>query len=157
MKRDQRLEKCFFYGRPIEPLAFYLPPSSDVQQQWQCPLYGKLPKEARDMVWEYVLTDSRVLFPYGEEVYRRRRASKAGFAKVGNACALLQTCKAVYLETYCLPMLLNGTYFIAVVPGLYAHQPELYAICTELYLNFQATYGIVSAAPRVLISNALRQ
>jgi len=136
MTRDQRLEQCFFYGRPIEPLAFYLPPFSDVQQQWQCPLYGTLPKEVRDMVWEYALTDSRALLPYCENVFRRQRGSKVDFARVGSACALLQTCKAIYLETYCLPMLLNGTYFMTAVPGLHARQPEIHAICTKLYFDF---------------------
>lgn len=102
-------EECCFYGRPIEPLAFYLPPFSDVEQQNQCPLYSVLPKEIRDLVWEYALADDGAPSPDCDNVFRRERGTEANVAKVDVAHALLQTCKAVYLETYRLPMLLNGT------------------------------------------------
>ena len=107
---NQDPEECVFWGRPIEPLAFYLPPFSNVLQQEQSPLYGVLPKEIRDMVWEYALVDDGVLSPDRDNISRRMPGTKADMVKVDSACALLQTCKAVYLETYRLPMLLNGTY-----------------------------------------------
>ena len=107
---NQDPEECVFWGRPIEPLAFYLTPFSNVQQQEQSPLYGVLPKEIRDMIWEYALVDDGVPSPDRGNIFRRLAGTKADMVKVDSACALLQTCKAVYLETYRLPMLLNGTY-----------------------------------------------
>ena len=50
LREHQGPESCEFFGRPIEPLAFYLPPYSEVQQQKQSPLYGVLPKEVRNMI-----------------------------------------------------------------------------------------------------------
>jgi hypothetical protein len=105
-------KECCFYGRPIEPLAFYLPSSSKVEQQSQCPLYGVLPKEIRDLVWEYALADDGAPAPDCDNVFRRECGADADVTKVDVACALLQTCKVVYLETYRLPMLLNGKHFL---------------------------------------------
>jgi hypothetical protein len=98
-----------FYGRPIEPLAFYLPPYSEVQQQKQSPLYNVLPTEIRHLVWEFALADDGAPSPNSDNMFRRVYGSEADAAKVDSACALLETCKAVYLETYRLPMILNGT------------------------------------------------
>lgn len=103
-------EDCAFFGRPIEPLAFYLAPFSDANQQKQSPLYGILPKEIRDLVFEYALADDGIPAPDSDNVFRRERGVATAIAPIDIACALLRTCKAVYLETYRLPMLLNGTY-----------------------------------------------
>ncbi|KAJ4292799.1 hypothetical protein N0V90_009462 [Kalmusia sp. IMI 367209] len=102
------IEECCFYGRPTEPLAFILPSFADVHQQKQSPLYAVLPKEIRDLVWEYALADDGAPSADSDNGFRRERGIGAAVAKVDSACALLQTCKAVYLETYRLPMLLNG-------------------------------------------------
>ena len=103
------LEECIFYGRPIEPLAFYLPPHSDVHQQEQSPLYSVLPNEIRGLLWEFALADDGMPAPNSGEAHMRIRRDRGDEARVDSACTLLQTCKAVYLETYRLPMLLNGT------------------------------------------------
>jgi hypothetical protein len=71
-----------------------------------------LPKEIRDLVWEYALTDDGVPAPDCDNVFRRERGTGADIAKADVSCALLQTCKAVYLETYRLPMLLNGKQYL---------------------------------------------
>ncbi|PVI02297.1 hypothetical protein DM02DRAFT_670600 [Periconia macrospinosa] len=101
---DLKIEDCGFYGRPLEPLAFYLPPYSEVPQK-QSQLYT-IPKEIRDLIFEYALTDDGVPSFNCDNVFRR--STKGTIAKIDCACALLQTCKAVYLEAYRLPMLLNG-------------------------------------------------
>jgi hypothetical protein len=103
------LEACAFYGRPTEPLAFYLPPYAEIHQQEQSPLYSVLPKEVRDMVWEFALADDDVPPPDHDNMFRRERSAKVYTVKLDSACPLLQTCKVVYLETYRLPMLVNGT------------------------------------------------
>lgn len=105
-RRDR--EQCCFYGRPVEPLAFYLPPYSEINQQSQSPLYGVLPKEIRDLVWEYAFADNGILAPDCDNVFRRKCGSDADVDRCDIVRALLRTCKAVYLETYCLPMQLNG-------------------------------------------------
>jgi hypothetical protein len=109
-KYSQPQENCAFLGRPIEPLAFYLPTFSDVNQQKQCPFYGILPKEIRDLIFEYALADDGAPAPNCENAFRRDHSFASGVAQVDIACALLQTCKAVYLEAYRLPLLLNGKY-----------------------------------------------
>lgn len=103
-------DTCTFFGRPIEPLAFYLPAFTDVNQQKQCPFYGILPKEIRDLVFEYALSDDGAPMPNSENKLRREAGVASDVARIDIACALLQTCKAVYLEAYRLPLLLNGKY-----------------------------------------------
>jgi hypothetical protein len=93
---------CRSVGRPVEPLAFYLPPFVDVSQQKQCSLYSVIPKEIRDLIFEYALSDNSV--PSFDEEGGDRSTPDL-------ACALLRTCKAVYLETYRLPILLHGMKF----------------------------------------------
>ncbi|OAG00828.1 uncharacterized protein CC84DRAFT_1262918 [Paraphaeosphaeria sporulosa] len=105
---SQAQENCAFFGRPIEPLAFYLPAFAYVNQQKQCPFYGILPKEIRDLVFEYALGDNGAPAPNSENNFRREPCVASDIARTDIACALLQTCKAVYLEAYRLPLLLNG-------------------------------------------------
>lgn len=111
-------ERCCFYGRPIEPLAFYLPPYSELQQQNQCPLYGVLPNEIRVLIFEFALADDGALTAGCDNVFRRECGTDADVAKTDVACALLQTCKAVYVEAYRLPMQLNGKHPLQVTRGL---------------------------------------
>ncbi|KAF9728996.1 hypothetical protein PMIN06_005457 [Paraphaeosphaeria minitans] len=105
---SQPQENCAFFGRPIEPLAFYLPAFTNVNQQKQCPFYGILPKEIRDLIFEYALADAGAPAPNSENKFRREPGAASDVADVDIACALLQACKAVYLEAYRLPSLLNG-------------------------------------------------
>lgn len=104
----QAQEDCAFFGRPIEPLAFYLPPFINVNQQKQCPLYGIVPKEIRDLIYEYAMIDNGSPDPNGENILRREKGVAPDVAPIDIACSLLQTCRAVYLEAYRLPLLLNG-------------------------------------------------
>ncbi|KAF1968326.1 hypothetical protein BU23DRAFT_263928 [Bimuria novae-zelandiae CBS 107.79] len=99
------VRECSFYGRPIEPLAFYLPSFSNIYQQNQSRLYS-IPKEIHDLIFEYALTEDAALSPINDHALRRN--SKGQVSKVNSAISILQTCKAVYLEAYRLPMLLNG-------------------------------------------------
>ena len=108
VRRKPSHGKCCFYGRPIEPLAFHLPPYSEVEQQTQSPLYGVLPKEIRYLIFEFAFADDGApTFDY-DNVFRRRCGTDADVAKSDVASALLQTCKAIYMEAYRLPMQLNG-------------------------------------------------
>ena len=105
-------QDCYFYGRPIEPLAFSLRPS-EVDPQAECPLYAVLPKEIRDMIFEYALTYEDAC-SYGSnhafiQPHVAEENAEENKFKHTIACALLQSCKAVYLETYRLPILINGT------------------------------------------------
>lgn len=113
---SRKKEDCVYYGRPIEPLAFYLPSFSDVDQQKQCPFYGILPKEIRDLIFEYALINNGAPKANNDNPCRRQRHLEY-VAKVDVACTLLQTCKAIYLETYRLPMLINGKLFSVYYPG----------------------------------------
>jgi hypothetical protein len=93
--------------RCIEPLAWN-PEHSTIVAQTSCPLFTKIPKELRDLIFEYALTESL-------DGYRYQVASKSVFATPGDARShrpdrpenLLLTCWAIYQETYLLPILLN--------------------------------------------------
>ncbi|KAF1971619.1 hypothetical protein BU23DRAFT_600169 [Bimuria novae-zelandiae CBS 107.79] len=134
MNRYSKLqENCCFFGRPIEPLAFYLPSFSDVHQQKQSPLYNVFPKEIRDLVFEYALADNGVPSPTWDT---------GDVATNDAAVALLQTCKAVYLEAYRLPMLLNGFFYalnynVPTRPALSRLGPWQYALIQRLDFSVQ--------------------
>ncbi|KAF3001358.1 hypothetical protein E8E13_006353 [Curvularia kusanoi] len=108
VRKHRGPERCCFFGRPIEPLAFYLPPYAEVQQQLQSPLYSLLPKEVRIAIFEFALADDNALTAGRDNIFRWQIGTDADVPKPDVAHALLQTCKAVYLETYRLPMQLNG-------------------------------------------------
>lgn len=108
VRKDRGPEGCCFYGRPIEPLAFYLPPYSEVGQQVQSPLYGVLPKEIRYLIFEFALADDGALAPDCDNLFRRECGTDDDVAESDVACTLLQTCRAVYQEAYRLPMQVNG-------------------------------------------------
>lgn len=96
------------YGRYVEPLAFSLDVHSVVKQD-KCPLFSTIPKEIRDMIYEFALTDctsnpansdNKTRRGYGRDRNNRTPSSDIAFS-------LLRTCAAVYLEAYRLPLLLN--------------------------------------------------
>lgn len=113
-----------FYGRTsAEPLAFSLQANS-VDHQSSSPLFAKLSGELRNMIYEYVFTDSmnttennpifqghaqdRITCCLGSnhDVYDLPPTNMGVF--------FLHRCKAVYLETYKYPSLLNpvNIYFL---------------------------------------------
>jgi hypothetical protein len=79
-----------------------------VQQQTQSPLYGVLPKEVRNMIFEFALADDNTIATDHDNISRWQVGSDANVPRPDISFALLQTCKAIYLEAYCLPMQLNG-------------------------------------------------
>ncbi|KAF2681159.1 hypothetical protein K458DRAFT_372674 [Lentithecium fluviatile CBS 122367] len=99
-------ESCMFYGRHIEPLAFSLG-SESVLQQGHCLLFTVVPKEIRDMVYDYAFTDCRSNPPNRNNKFREYRGMKGKPRPSDIAFSFLLTCKSIYLEAYRLPLLLN--------------------------------------------------
>lgn len=91
----------------IQPLAFQISSSSSssIDPQLSSPLFSVIPQEIRDQIFEYALT----AYPDPTRPYagnqRYARPGVAGHPRI--ATELLGTCKAVYLETYQLPITLN--------------------------------------------------
>ncbi|KAH6638798.1 hypothetical protein C7974DRAFT_387320 [Boeremia exigua] len=133
-------ESCCFYGRPIEPLAFCLPPYWQIKQQTSCPLYSVLPEEIRLLIFQFALTDDDAL-KLDDNMFRRESGTDADVARSDVACALLQTCKAVYLEAYRLPMQLNGYQSYRIYgrprPNLGRIAPWQYALIQRLDSSLQ--------------------
>jgi hypothetical protein len=80
-----------------------------IRTQTLSPLFALLPKELRDLVFEYALTDSKM---HSIESILQRNASKFGIKSTKSstsdiAVPLLRTCRAVYLETWTSPLALN--------------------------------------------------
>ncbi|KAF2449916.1 hypothetical protein P171DRAFT_428042 [Karstenula rhodostoma CBS 690.94] len=98
-----------------------MPTYSDVHQQKQSPL-NRIPKEIRDLIFQYALTDDGVPLPNCDNVFRR--GLKGYIPRVDSACTLLQTCKAVYIEAYRLPMQLNGYFEYRGSYGYYWNCPS---------------------------------
>jgi hypothetical protein len=92
--------------RCTEPLAWNLDPASAVAQT-ACPLFSVIPKEIRDFIFEFALTEYPSKQPHQED---RRQLSLTN-GQPDRAENLLLTCKAVYLETYLLPLTLNPVRF----------------------------------------------
>ncbi|KAH6642906.1 hypothetical protein C7974DRAFT_112689 [Boeremia exigua] len=78
--------------RCTEPLAWNIK-DDEVVTQNDCPLFNAIPVELRNLICEYALTDS---------------TWSARSPKGDRALNLLHTCKAVYLETFALPLRLNA-------------------------------------------------
>ena len=79
--------------------------NSYVNRQSQSPLFSIIPEEIRLYIWTYALTayeDPNRLYP---KHLRCNRPGQGGALRI--AKELLLTCKAIYLETYELPLLLN--------------------------------------------------
>ncbi|KAF2115097.1 hypothetical protein BDV96DRAFT_600230 [Lophiotrema nucula] len=107
-----KIEKCMFYGRRVEPLAFDLE-AAPVMSQDCCPLFALTPREIREMIYEYAFTDCTSNppdwdNPYRDNPYRREEGdNRVNLPETDIAIGFLQTCRAVYLEAYHLPILLN--------------------------------------------------
>lgn len=104
---------CPFLGRCREPLAWSLDTTSALDQG-DCPLFTTIPKEIRDMIWEYALTDCTSNPLVGERVKKVSGKATNSSRPTGTrvissdvAFGLLTTCRAVYLEAYMLPLSCN--------------------------------------------------
>jgi hypothetical protein len=108
-RKGRAVHKCGSLLHPATPL-----PYSEVQQQLQFPLYGVLSKEVRNLVFEFAFADDNAIAADKDNIFRRHVGSDADIPRPDIAHALLQTCKAIYLEAYHLPMQLNGEPFLPV-------------------------------------------
>ncbi|OAL54038.1 hypothetical protein IQ07DRAFT_668268 [Pyrenochaeta sp. DS3sAY3a] len=111
---------CPFSGRCTEPLAWSLGGTPFMNQN-NSPLFATIPKEIRDMIFVYALTDCTPSRPH-QPIPWTMRASlpPASSTKVAGqavryrsdiAFPLLWTCRAIYIETYSLPLSLNPIYY----------------------------------------------
>ncbi|KAF2476011.1 uncharacterized protein BDR25DRAFT_339902 [Lindgomyces ingoldianus] len=108
-QREGPTERCMYHGRHVEPLAFALKDMPTMPQE-ECPLFSKLPTEVRQMVYDYALTDCTSHPLDGDNPYRQDlfyNSQKITIRRPDIAVNLLQTCRAIYLEAYRLPLLLN--------------------------------------------------
>jgi hypothetical protein len=101
---------CSYYGRCVEPLAWSLEHEL-VRYQDQCPLFTTIPKELRDLIFEFALTDG---MEQSLESVIKRNASYISI-RIDNqkptndiAVNLLRTCRSIYLDTWTLPLSLNS-------------------------------------------------
>ncbi|KAI0115413.1 hypothetical protein F4814DRAFT_419437 [Daldinia grandis] len=76
-----------------------------IDSQLQSPLFGKLPRELRDLVWRFSLTRYEDL----DRLYdiRKPYARPGQAAPLRIAVQLLQTCRAVYVEAFLTPFQVN--------------------------------------------------
>ncbi|KAF3002466.1 hypothetical protein E8E13_005199 [Curvularia kusanoi] len=105
-------------NRCTEPLAWNLDPSS-VAAQTACPLFTVLPKEIRELIYEFALTETP---RHPEEIYQTRRLQQIA-AHPDRAENLLLTCKSVYLETYLHPILMNA-FVVPCLHGISIPKPK---------------------------------
>ncbi|KAF2127911.1 hypothetical protein P153DRAFT_43777 [Dothidotthia symphoricarpi CBS 119687] len=100
---------CSYLGRCVEPLAWLIE-DAPVPHQNNCLLFTALPRELREMIYAYALTGVG-RFP----TTRHNKSSETWSNRDRNspipttdiAVNLLRTCRAIYLETYTLPLSLN--------------------------------------------------
>lgn len=116
-------KKCMHFGRHVEPLAFSLKPST-VDQQKDCPFFSILAAELRETIYEYAFTDCTSHPPNADNPIRRSNANILPPCDI--ALNLLQTCKAIYLEAYRLPFLLNPftVYTLGHLPSYDISRPK---------------------------------
>ncbi|KAF2820402.1 hypothetical protein CC86DRAFT_471487 [Ophiobolus disseminans] len=100
---------CSYFGRCVEPLAWNIE-NEPITNQAQSPLFTTLPRELRDLVFEYALTDCKA--DSFEDILRRnasriRIKPNESSPKHDIAINLLRTCRAVYFEAWTLPLSLN--------------------------------------------------
>lgn len=100
--------------RCLEPLAWSSDSGSPVVQT-TCPLFTKIPKELRDLIFEYALTESSnsrsIRVEPSTATTMRRLQGDAKHQNPDRPENLLLTCWAIYRETYLLPILLNPVRF----------------------------------------------
>ncbi|KAI1463298.1 uncharacterized protein F4812DRAFT_250668 [Daldinia caldariorum] len=76
-----------------------------VDSQLQSPLFGRLPRELRDLVWRYALTRYEDIDCLYDIQRTYARPGQAAPQRV--AVELLETCRAVYIEAYLTPFQVN--------------------------------------------------
>lgn len=112
--------ECPFSGRCTEPLAWSLD-GTPIMNQSNSPLFATIPKEIRTIIYAYALTDctpprSNQPIPWTLRASLRLTSStKVSIEALRYtsdvAFPLLWTCRAIYLETYSLPLSLNPIYY----------------------------------------------
>lgn len=88
------------------PLAHEILDHPDsIDSQLQSPLFGKLPRELRDLIWRFSLTRYEDL----DRLYdiRKPYARPGQAAPLRVAVQLLRTCRAVYVEAFLTPFQVN--------------------------------------------------
>ncbi|KAL6706412.1 hypothetical protein ACN47E_005518 [Coniothyrium glycines] len=114
---DTDYNTCPFEGHCRQPLAWSLQ-DGDVSNQDSCILFSRLPSELRNLIWEFALTDE-TSFPPDREQATKQSVRERSLAPGGTiptlypsdiGFGLLSTCRAIYLETYLLPLILNPYY-----------------------------------------------
>ncbi|KAF2640376.1 hypothetical protein P280DRAFT_518787 [Massarina eburnea CBS 473.64] len=127
---------CEFYHRRLEPFAFAIE-NDPCNPQHESPLFTTVPMEIRNMIYEYALTDCTSHPPNRDNVFRRYppRGSKLPLSDIGTA--LLQTCRAVYLETYKMPILLNP-YIVYNFQFRQTQRPKLMKLAPWQYALIQS-------------------
>ncbi|KAL1296786.1 hypothetical protein AAFC00_000248 [Neodothiora populina] len=89
----------------VEPLAVQLSKRKDIHSQDQCPLFATIPRELRDLIFEHAL--SAYAGPSRPERNHEPFVRPGASGPRSIAVELLLTCRAIYIETYQLPITLN--------------------------------------------------
>ena len=129
-----------YYGHSTEPLAFSLNADS-VSVQDQFPLFTILPNEVRDMIYEFAFTDNTSHPPNRNNKFREYSGRGNRPLPSDIAFPFLQTCKAVYLESYRLPLLLNPLivydFQVPTRPRLNRLAPWQFALIQSIDISLQ--------------------
>ena len=125
--------------RDVEPLAFKIE-GSPIHPQTYSPLFASLPGEIRNMIYEYVFTKPT---KYNEALEIDRHSGDLVIPKFGFSLALLQTCKAIYLEAYKLPLLLNPFCVYVMPESTHPRWSELAPWQFALIQGLELTLGAV--------------
>lgn len=100
---------CSYFGSCVEPLAWNIEHEL-VRTQNMCPLFTLLPKEIRELVFEFALTDDKgqsLDSLIKRNISRAKMRLQTQESSNDIAVNLLRTCRAVYMETWTLPLSLN--------------------------------------------------
>lgn len=115
-----------FYGRPVSPLAFELQ-SKPVHHQHQSSLFSRLSSDIRRKIYEYSFTHPT----------SKTNRDRTTFT----AIPLLRTCRAIYLESFKLPLLLTPLQFhgpdLPTTPSLASLLPWQFALIQSLDITIQ--------------------
>ncbi|OCL07967.1 hypothetical protein AOQ84DRAFT_439882 [Glonium stellatum] len=141
-------KSCRFYRKYVQPLAFNLLGGVGVLSQESSPLFSVLPRELRDIIYEYALTDENNHPNQDQPVRRAQSYSVADLPKPSIAFNLLLTCRAVYLEAYWLPYILNPVIIYDIQyspesditrPSISRLAPWQFALVQSLEISMQQT------------------
>ncbi|KAI9656669.1 MAG: hypothetical protein M1831_004579 [Alyxoria varia] len=135
-----------------KPVADSILGHKQIDPQLESPFYGRLPLELREMIWDYALRryqDTSQPFSRNEPY---RRPGQEGPARI--AVGLLLTCRAIYLETYKLPIRLNA---LTDLNGDKGSTPPGYSVMGLTILNRLAPWQFanLSALDLTMQQNAL--